>query len=120
FVHAPPLILWRRVGALVESLPQQLSEELVIAVPLPFVVQRDEEQVGVFEIFQSGLPDSRGVEHNGITQGAAAAGEARSAQQEMLNVFRLLPEDFFKQIVQHEMVAAGERSDGAGCIFMPL
>ncbi len=33
---------------LVQTLPQQISKEMVIAVPTPFVVQGDDEQVGVF------------------------------------------------------------------------
>ena len=42
-----------------QSLPQQLREEMVIAVPAPLVVQRDDEQVGAFEIFQGGLPGTQ-------------------------------------------------------------
>ncbi len=38
----------------------------------------------------------------------------------MLNALGLLPQDFFEQIVQHEMVAAGERLDEAGGVFMSL
>ena len=41
---------------MVQSLPQLISEEMVIAVPAPLVVQGDEEQVGAFEIFQGLLP----------------------------------------------------------------
>ena len=92
-----------------QSLPQQIGKEMVIAVPAPLVIQGDDEQVGVFEIFQGFLPGSRGVEQNGITQGAAQAVEDGCAQQESLDAFGLLLQDFFNQIVQHEMVAAGER-----------
>ena len=45
---------------LVQSLPQQISKEMVIAVPTPLVVQRDDEQVGAFEVLQGFLPGSRG------------------------------------------------------------
>ena len=93
---------------------------MVIAVPTPLVVQGDEEQVGVFEIFQGFLPGTRGVEQNGITQGARHPVEDGRAQQERLDAFGLLPEDFFHQIVQHEMVAAGERSDEAGGVLLSL
>ena len=103
-----------------ESLPQQISEEMVIAVPTPLVVQRDDEQVGAFEIFQGCLPGSRRGEQNGITKGAAHAVEDRGAQQERLDAFGLLSQDFFHQIVQHEMVAAGERSDEAGGVLLSL
>ena len=93
---------------------------MVIAVPPPLVVQGDDEQVGAFEIFQRCSPGTRGVEHNGITQGATEAVQDGRAQQERLDAFGLLPENFFHQVVQHEMVAAGERGDEAGGIFMSL
>ncbi len=93
---------------------------MVIAVPAPLVVQGHDEQVGAFEIFQGCLPGNRRIEQNGITQRAAEAVEDRCAQQERLDAFGLLPEDFFNQIVQHEMVAAGERGDEVGGIFMSL
>src|SRR5260221_538933 len=120
FGHTTSLISWRGGGTLVQSLPQQIRKEMMIAVPTPLVVQGDDEQVGMFEIFQGGLPGNRRVEHNGITQGAAEAVEDGRAQQERLDAFGLLPENFFKQIVQHEMVAAGKRFDEAGGVFMPL
>src|SRR5215469_3970305 len=88
--------LWRGGDVLVESLPQQIREELVIAVPASLAVQRDEEQVGVFQILQGSLPGRRGVEQDGITQRSAEAVEDRCAQQERLDVFGLLPEDFFQ------------------------
>ncbi|HEV2655216.1 MAG TPA: hypothetical protein VGT82_09655 [Ktedonobacteraceae bacterium] len=103
-----------------ESLPQQLRKEMVIAVPAPLVVQRDEKQVGAFERVQGGLPGNRGVEHNGITQWAAEAVEDGGVQQEHLDVFLLALEDFFQQIVQHELVAAGERADEACGVLMSL
>ena len=37
------------------SLAEQIGEQMVIAIPMPVVVQGDEEQVGAFEIFQSCL-----------------------------------------------------------------
>ncbi len=91
-----------------QSLSQQIGKEMVIAVPTPLVVKGDEEQVGAFEIFQDFSPGNRGIHQNGITQRAAEAVEERRAQQKRLDAFGLLPEDFFHQIVQHEMVAAAE------------
>src|SRR5690349_21342924 len=58
FVHAAVRIPCRCGGALVQSLPQQIGEEMVIAVPTPLVVQWDDEQVSVLEIFQGCLPGS--------------------------------------------------------------
>ena len=50
------------VVALLQPLPQQFGKEMVIAVPTPLVVQGDDEEVGMFEIFQGFLPGSSGLE----------------------------------------------------------
>ena len=65
-------------------------------------------------------PEADGIAQNGITQRAAQAVEDRCAQQERLDACGLLLQDFFNQIVQHEMVAAGERFDEAGGVLMSL
>ena len=57
---------------------------------------------------------------NGITQGTAHTVEDRCTQQKCLDAFGLLLQNLFNQIVQHEMVAAGERFDEAGGILMSL
>ena len=91
-----------------QSLAEQVGEQMVIAVPAPVVIQGDHKQVGAFEIFQGYLTGRGGVAQHGITEGATQTVEDRRAQQERLNAFRLPLQDFFQQIVQHEMVAAGE------------
>ncbi len=65
-------------------------------------------------------PEAEGVEQNSITKGTAHAVKDGCAQQESLNAFGLLLQDFFNQIVHHEMVAAGERFDEAAGVFMSL
>ena len=45
-----------------QSFAKQLCKKMMIAVPAPFIVLRNDEQVGVFEIFQSPLPGHRCVE----------------------------------------------------------
>src|SRR5215207_10704260 len=59
--------------ALVQTLSQQIGKEMMITVPATLVVQRDEEQVGAFEIFKGFLPGRRWVEQNRITKGTAQA-----------------------------------------------
>ena len=117
FVHLAFRIAW---DALAQSLSQQVREEMVIAVPMPLVVQGDDEQVGAVEQFQGGLPGSGGVEQNGITQRTAQALQDRGAQQKRLDAFRLLLKNFFKQVVHYEMVTAGERCDKAGGVWLSL
>ena len=69
-------------------MPQNIGKEMVIAIPMPLVIQGDDEQVGVFEIFQGFLPGSRGVQQNSVTQGAAQAVEDGCVQQESLECFQ--------------------------------
>ena len=57
---------------------------------------------------------------NGITKGTAQAVEDGSLQQESLNAFGLLFQDFFNQVVQDEVVAAGEGFDEAGGVLVSL
>src|SRR5581483_1585161 len=94
---------------LMQSLPQQISKEMVIAIPMSFVVQGNDEQVGALKSMQGFSPGNSGIKHNGITQGATQTVEDGGAQQERLNAFGLLLQHFFKQIIQHEMVATSER-----------
>ena len=94
-----------------QPLPQQIGKEPVIAIPLPLVIQRDDEQVGAFEIFQRLLSRTSGVPSTAFAQRAAQAIEDRCAQQERLDVSGCLLKDFFEQIVEDEMMAAGERFD---------
>src|SRR5436305_2114617 len=82
--HIPHVIFRKRGASLLQSLPQQICEEMVIAVPTPLVVQGDEEQVGAFEILEGCLPGNRGVQQNGITQQARQPVEDRRAQQKSL------------------------------------
>src|SRR5688572_23868964 len=61
FGHVPPSIPRRRGAPLVQSLSQQITKEVVIAIPAPLVIQRDDEEIDAFEIFQGGLPGSTGL-----------------------------------------------------------
>ena len=65
-------------------------------------------------------PDVGVADQNGITKRAAQAIQDGRAQQESLDAFGLLFQDFFDQVVQHEMVAAGEGFDEAGGVLMSL
>src|SRR5687768_13430386 len=93
---------------------------MVIAVPAPLVVQGNDEQVGTVELLEGCLPGSGGVAQHGIAEGATQAVEDRRAQQERLESFGLLLQDFFKEVIHDEMVAAGEGFDEAGGVGMPL
>jgi hypothetical protein len=66
------------------------------------------------------LPGGGGVAQHGIAERATHAVEDRCAQQERLNTFGLPLQDFFKQIVQYEMMAASERLDETGGVVLSL
>ena len=114
-IHGPG-----RDRALLAPLPQQIGEQMVVPVPAPLAVQGDDEQVGPIEVLEGLLAGGRGVEQHGITERAAEPIEDGRAQQEGLHGFGLPLEDFFDQIVEHEVVAAGERGDEAGSVFTAL
>ena len=98
---------------LLQPLPQQLTEEMMIPIPAPVVVQGDDEEVGAIEVGQDLLPGSGGVRYERIAQRAAQPVEDGGAQQEVLDAGGLLLQDLLDQIVQHEAVAAAEGVDEA-------
>src|SRR5512143_2601344 len=105
----------------------------MITVPAPLVIQGNNKQVCALEVLQSllcvdrlltglltsFLPGARCIAQEGIAKRPAQAIEDGCAQQKSLNVFGLLMQDFFNQIVQHEMVAASESLDKTGGVMMP-
>ncbi len=51
FVQAALFIPGRGRDVLVEPLPQQIGEEMMIPVPVPLVIHGNEEQIGALQIF---------------------------------------------------------------------
>ncbi len=54
---------------------QDLGEEMMVAIPLASIIERDDEQVSSFQVFQDGLPAALACD--GIAQRAAEAVEKR-------------------------------------------
>ena len=87
--------------SLVQSLPQQIGKEMMIAVPASLVVQWNDKEIGVFEILQGLLAVVLvGVrlgcaEPHRIAQRTVQPIEDRSLQQEVLDAFALLLQDLF-------------------------
>ncbi len=49
----PPVQLGYKISfLLVQALAQKVSEKLVIAIPAPLVIQRNDKEIVTFEIFQ--------------------------------------------------------------------
>ncbi|HMN59056.1 MAG TPA: hypothetical protein PJ988_01755, partial [Anaerolinea sp.] len=84
---------------------EHIREQVMIAVPLALVIQRDEEQVAAFQ----------GIQHcitiyplgNGITQRSAQPVEYRGLQQETAHLLGLARKHLSGQIIEHKAVAAG-------------
>ncbi len=96
------------------TVAQQIGKQMVVAVPLPLVVQGDQEHVGVEQPFQQGMavcaPGDR------VAQITAQPVQDRRLQQEMLDLFRLPVEHFFGEVAQNEPVAAAQGGDETGWV----
>jgi hypothetical protein len=64
-----------------------------IAIPLPLVVQGDQEQVGAEQPFQQGV--TIGTSGDRVAQIAVQPVQDSGLEQEILDLFRLLAEDLF-------------------------
>src|SRR5258707_2848022 len=108
----------QRQGCLPQTLAQGLSKQLVIAIPNPFVIEGDQEQVGMLQQVEQGLTPALGP--HSIAQGSAQAIQERGLHQEVLDGCTLMAEDFVQQVVRYVVMAATEGSDEAGRIVTAL
>ena len=101
-VHVTPLLV-AQLGA------QVVGEQVMVAIPAPFPVERDQEQVGAF----SPLEDRLGV--LAIGQLAAQLGREplrdRGLQEERAEVLIEPGEHLVREVVEHEPLAAMEGRD---------
>ena len=101
-----------------QARPQHVGEQVVVAVPLPPIVQRDDEQVGALQ----------GRDHlaavvaagDGVTQRSGEPVENRRLQQEAANRIRLMRQHLLDQIVDEVPVVAGEPGDEAARVLAAL
>ena len=94
-----------------QPLPQEIREKTVIAVPSPFRIQGNEEEVGALEMLEGFLARSRGNGGNGVAERAAEPVQDGRAEQEPHQVFGLTAKDLLHEEVRHERVAPGEGLD---------
>src|SRR6202034_4505240 len=82
---------------------------MVIAVPLPMVIKRHEEEVLPLE----DVDDLRrvGRADDGVAQRRAEPAENGGAREEMADLARLAAESLYREIVNDEPVVAGELAD---------
>src|SRR5437764_14718588 len=85
---------------------QDIREKLMVAIPLTPVVERDDEKVSSFQVFQDPLPIA--FARDGIAQRAAESVENRGSQEEAPDVLGLGLQYLFDEIVGDGTVVAGE------------
>ena len=97
-----------RFGA-AELTAEHLGEEVVIAEPLPGVVERYDKEVFPFEgVDNLGRPGRSG---HGITQRRAKSAEDRSAQEKLPHMARLAAEHLLGQKLFDKPAIAAEPAD---------
>ncbi len=98
------------VGMLVEQpRAEEIGEQVVVAVPAPPIVERDEEQVRPFERLEHRRP--AGPAGHRVTQGSGEPVQDRGQEEELAIGVRLTLEDLVGQIVDDEPVVARELRD---------
>jgi hypothetical protein len=88
---------------------QHVGEQVVVAVPLPMVVERDEEQVGPLQRHQPRR--AAGLTGDGVAQPTGEPVEDGGPQQEAAHVGGLAGQHLLGQVVHDEPVVAGEPGD---------
>ena len=87
---------------------QQLTEEVVVAVPPPLPIERHHEQVPRLEPFSRTVAEPLRAEH-GVAQRPAHGVEHRGAREEDRLLVGDPVEQLGPEVVGHETVVAGER-----------
>ena len=89
-----------------QSCPQERAEEMVVAVPVPGLVQRNHEQVGGEQVLQY----RRGVSAPGqpLAQGGVELVEHRREEQELDPIVRERSEYLAHQIVGYRALGRGQ------------
>ncbi|MCY1418164.1 hypothetical protein D9M71_337150 [compost metagenome] len=96
---------------------QEAGEQVVIAEPAVFGVQRDQEQVGLLQLVQHGLAAAAPGE--GIAERRAQLVEHAGLQQEAAGVFGLPVQQVFGEKFGQVQVGAGERVDEGRAVVVP-
>ena len=117
---AGPLVQLRsQVGLLGEQArPQHLGEQMVVAIPLPLVVQGDEEEVRPLQGHEHVAPVV--AAGHGITQRPGEPVEDRRAQQKLAHGLRLVLQHLLDEVVDDVPVVPGEAGDEAAGVVAPL
>jgi hypothetical protein len=107
------------LGVLVKEVRgQDVGEQVVVPVPLPLVVERDEEEVGALERHQGRL--SARPPGDGVTERAGESLEDRRLEEELANVRGLACQDLLAEIDHDVAVVPREPGDEPTHVAAPL
>ena len=88
---------------------QKVGEQMVVAVPAPLIVERNQEQIAALHFIQQ--QGAAVVLHQRIAQPGGEPRQCRGAQQKTLNLKRLNAEYGLEQVFGQVFVASGKRGD---------
>ena len=94
-----------------QARPQHVGEQVVVAKPLPLVVQGDEEQVGPLQRREHVATVV--TADDGVTERPGEPVEDRRAQQELAHRLGLVREHLLDEVVDEVPVGPGEPGDEA-------
>ncbi|HZK48327.1 MAG TPA: hypothetical protein VFD74_01835 [Thermoleophilia bacterium] len=115
----PPVQSGQPIRLLLEHVcPQDIGEEVVIAIPATLVIEGNNEQVAALQALEH--PWAMLLPGDGVAERTAQRVENGGLQQEVARALRLALKNLFDQVVQHETVAAGEGLNEAGGVRSPL
>src|SRR5512143_3998434 len=92
-----------------QAIAEQLAEQVMIAIPALFLVERNDEDIGVLQLLQDRLAISPAGE--GITEAAGEPLEYGGLQKELAQRLSLAGQHLFPQVIDNVMVAAGKGGD---------
>ena len=96
---------------------QQVGEQVVVAPPAAHFIQRHQEQAGPLHLLQHRL--AAGPAGDRVAQLPRQPVQHRGCQQELAHLPALPRQHLVGQVVQHEPVAAGERSHERSRVRLP-
>jgi hypothetical protein len=108
------LVAWR----LEQAATKDLSEQVVVPIPLPMVIQRKQKQVGALQRHERFA--STGAAGDRVAKGTRQPVENRRLEQKRPDVRRLVGQNLVNEIVDDEFVIACEAGDETTGIVTPL
>ena len=97
---------------------ERFGQQMMVAIPVSPVVQRDQKEIGPFEIGQHGLAVA--APGHRVAKGRREAVEDRRLAQKIAHCLGLLLQHLFDQVIDDVVVAAAEGGDEVGTVRTTL